>query len=351
MQRLRIQHILVGFTAVLLFAIAGPLRVWFAQGAYLGSRSITMSDDRAGTTATYVVRFTGQTASTVGSVRVQFCANTPLVGAACTAPGGFDASHATLSMQSGMTGFTVDTADTTANVIVLSRTPGSVPTGPVSYQLEGVVNPAVAGSFFARIETFATSNASGTHADYGGIAMATVDQSVSISTYVPPYLLFCTAITIDPYDCTTAQGDYIDFGNFSPNAASTGHTKILASSNADTGYTIRAVGTTLTSGNNIIPALTSPDVSRNGVSQFGLNLRSNSTPNSGSDPQGPGAGVAATGYNTANFYQFNSGDIVATATAADDYRMYTADYVVNVSKDQPPGVYVSTITYICLANF
>lgn len=348
--RLRVQHLVIGLLAVLLFLIAGPLRTWFVQGAYLGSRSIQFSDSTPGATAAYKLKFSGQSGGTVGSVRVQFCANDPLVGSPCTAPAGFDISGATLTAQSGMTGFSIDTADTNANTLVLTRPPAVGPAGGGTYELSGVVNPSSEGTFFARLETFASTDATGSDVDHGGLALAT-NGGVNISTYVPPYLLFCTGITIQPYDCSTAAGDYIDFGNFSTSHTSTGQTELLASTNADTGYNIRATGPTLTSGNNTIPALASPDVSRTGVSQFGINLRADNTPPTGSDPQGPGLGTVAAGYNSKDFYQFNSGDIIAGSPVPEDYRLYTVSYIVNVAKSQQPGVYVSTMTYICLANF
>jgi hypothetical protein len=35
----------------------------------------------------------------------------------------------------------------------------------------------------------------------------------------------------------------------------------------------------------------------------------------------------------------------------DDVRKYTATYIANVPNNQAAGIYVSTITYVCLANF
>lgn len=349
-RRLHKHHLALGLVAVLLFTVAGPLRVWFAHGDELGRRSLQLSDSQASATANYVLSFDGQSGGTVGSVRAQFCSNDPLIGYPCTAPSGFDVSNATLAAQTNMTGFSIDAADTTANVLVLMRTPGAAPSGNSTYTLSGVTNPDTAGSYYVRLETFASTDASGGHVDYGGLAYA-IGSSVSISTVVPPYLLFCTGVTIQPYDCGTATGDYIDFGNITPNKTSSGHTQLLVATNAVDGYTTRVVGTTLTSGNNTIPALTSPDVSRTGVSQFGLNLRANATPPMGSNVRGNGSGTVASSYNKPDFYQFNSGDIVASSPVPDEYRLYTASYIINISKNQPSGVYVSTITYVTLANF
>lgn len=347
--RLNAKHVTLGLTAALLFIAAGPLRVWFAQGAELGSRSVQLSDSRVSASANYILSFAGQSGGTVGSVRAQFCANDPLIGAPCTVPAGFDVSGATLTNQSGMTGFVVNPAATTANVLVLSRAPAPAPTGNSTYTLNGVMNPSAAGSYFIRLETFASTNASGNNTDSGGMVFS-IDSTVSITTYVPPYLLFCAGITIQPYDCNTATGNYIDFGEFSTAKTSTGQTQLLLATNSN-GYTVSVQGNTLTSGNNTIPALAVNDVSRTGVSQFGLNLRANTTPPHGSNVQGPGTGVVAPAYNTPDFYRFNSGEVVASASGPADYQLYTATYIVNIAQNQAPGVYVTTVTYVGLANF
>lgn len=349
-KRLRFQHIALGLTAILLFVAVGPLRVWFANGDRLGDRSIKISDSRAGATAEYTLSISGQTAGTVGSIRVQFCSDSALIGYPCAAPSGFSISGATLTAQSGMGGFSIDTAHSTANVLVLTRTPGVTIPGESTYTLNGVVNPSDEGSFFGRVETFATTDASGADHDYGGIALAVASQ-INISTYVPPYMLFCVATVMPDLSCDTAAGSFIDFGDFSSNATSTGQTKLLVATNAESGYDIRVVGTTLTSGNNVIPELSGGDYSRIGTSQFGLNLVANTTPPSGDNPAGPGTGTVAAAYAVPDQYRFNSGEIVASGSTVEDMRKYTADYIVNIAKDQAPGVYVSTLTYISLASF
>ena len=348
--RQRHRTLFVATIALGLFIASGPLRFLWVSGAPLGSRSIQVDSSTINATTTYSLSFDGQSAGTVGSVRFQFCSNDPLIGTPCTPPTGFDLTSAVLVTQTGMTGFSIDTTNSTANIMVLTRTAGpSIPT-PSTYTFNTIKNPNGVGSYYVRIETFTSNDASGSHSDYGGLAFDMVSP-LTVSAYVPPYLLFCTGIKITSYDCATAQGDYIDFGDINSTKTGIGQTQILAATNAANGYNIRVAGSTLTSGNNVIPQLIQPDVSRQGVSQFGLNLRTNGTPHTGTDPQGPGTDTIASAYNTPDFFQFNSNDIVATTPAVDDYRLYTASYIVNVSKSQPSGVYVATISYIALANF
>jgi hypothetical protein len=107
----------------------------------------------------------------------------------------------------------------------------------------------------------------------------------------------------------------------------------------------------MTSGNNFIPAMSSGDTSQAGTSQFGINLRSNSLPPVGSNPTGGGNGEPTAAYNTPNQFQFLDSDIIAESSGADYLREYTVSYIVNVSGSQAPGIYVSTLTYVCTGSF
>ncbi len=337
----------VGMT-VLVFttSIAQP-----TSAAQFSQRWIKMSSDLADeTNVQYELALSGSTAGNVGSIRMQVCANDPFPGMPCTPIAGFDISQALLNAQTGMIGFSVH-PNTTANELILTRAPAPSNAGVARYTLTGVRNPSVVGTAYVRLETFASTDATGANHDAAGLAFATLPTDVSIRSTVPPYLSFCIGVTIQPYDCTTAAGNYIDFGVLEPTRTATGITKLLISTNAEFGYAIRAVGTTLTSGVNVISPLTSPDVSRQGKSQFGLNLRANNSPQTGQDPSGSGLGSPTGNYNLPNLYKFESGEVLATYSQPDNFRMYTASYIVNVDKKQEPGVYVTTLTYIALASF
>ena len=322
-----------------------------AYGAQLPQRSLLISDSRANRTGvTYVLSFNLPSSETLGSIKLQICANDPLLNDPCTTPSGFDISSATLSSQSGATGFTILPAGTNPNTIVLSRLPATSGPGSVSYTFTGVVNPSTEDTYYGRLQTFSSIDASGSENDHGGLAFS-ISDAIQVTTTVPPYLLFCTGITITGFDCATASGNYINFGNLNSSSTSSGQTQMLTATNAASGFNIRVSGPTMTSGNNIINALATRDVSRPGSSQFGLNLVANQTPSVGLAPQGPGAAAPVAGYDQANFYKFVSGDVVASAPGADAYKLFTVSYIVNVPKDQSPGVYVTSLTYVCLANF
>jgi hypothetical protein len=107
----------------------------------------------------------------------------------------------------------------------------------------------------------------------------------------------------------------------------------------------------MTSGNNVIPAVNPTGTSKVGVSQFGLNLRANSNPAIGADPQGVGTGVPVAGYNTPNQFKFVNGGNIASSNLTTEFNKMTASYIVNISSAQPPGIYATTITYLAVGDF
>jgi hypothetical protein len=338
------------FLVALLLGAIGYSLLKPVSGAQLGPRALQLNTNEVSAPAEYQLIFELSTAGTLGSVVAQFCSNTALESDPCTPPSGFDVTTATLSDQAGPGGFSINTTASTANQLVLSRTPANSPVGTVRFRLSGVTNPDTAGAYFVRLQTYASDDGSGPGSDYGGIAFY-ITNELSISAEVPPYLLFCTGITIPGLNCANASGDYIDFGELSSKRTSSGSSQFLVGTNAENGYNVSVNGTTMTSGSNVISALSAPDVSRPGTPQFGFNLRANNTPPTGRDVAGPGSSTAQAGYSQQNSFMFNPGDTLVIYPAPDDLREFTSAYIVNVPSAQPAGVYVSTLTYICLANF
>lgn len=342
------QSLAIGALLILITGLVQSLHTP-AYGARLGKRTLKISDSQVGAIATYEVAFTLSTSGILGTINIQFCSNDPLPSTACVAPNGFDTSSAVLASQSGETGFT-RTAGTPANVLQITRPSSPNGTVAVVYSFTGVKNPTDIGPFYARLLTYGTSNGSGPASDYGGVAL-NILPDLAITAEVPPYLIFCSAVTISTFNCSSASGSLIDFGNLSATQTRSGSSQFMTATNAKDGYSVTILGSTMTSGVNNIPALTTNDVSRPGVGQFGLNLTTNSTPLVGGGPSGPGVVSPVPGYSQANQYHFVSGDVVVQNSVPDDVRKYTASYIVNIPAVQPPGIYVSTLTYICLANF
>lgn len=315
----------------------------------LGNRSLRLLNSTPGATTDYTLTFTLTNTSTIGSLSILFCANSPLQDDVCPLPTGLDVTHAVLSSQGGIGDFTLFTV--ASNYLLLSRTP-TVITAPqqVTLKFSNIVNPSSAGSYYARLAAYSSTNGTGTPVDYGGLALATVGN-LQISSVVPPYLTFCAGLVISTFDCSSAAGDYINFGNLSPAHSSQADSQMVVATNAPNGYVIQVYGTTMTSGNNLINAMVNGATSSPGSSQFGINLRANTAPPIGADPTGPGTGQPTAGYGNPNHYRFVSNDTVVSALAADNFRKYTVSYVVNTPGSQPPGVYASTLSYVAAGSF
>ena len=313
------------------------------------SRSIQLLNNVASTTTTYKISFTITTPDTIGSLDVLFCSNSPISDDTCDVPLGLDVSSAVLSSQTGITDFA--SFAVSSNELLLSRTASTItPPLPVTLTFDSVVNPSAAGPYYVRLAAYSSTDASGPMVDFGGLAFVIVNL-LEINSYVPPYLTFCSGLTISAYNCTTASGNYINFGDLSASHSSQAASQLLIATNAGNGYVIQVYGTTMTSGNNIIPAINSPSGSQPGTSQFGINLAANSVPTIGANPDGPGSGLPTAGYSQSNKFQFVSNDVVANASNTENYRRYTVSYLVNVNKAQPPGIYVSTVTYVAAGSF
>lgn len=312
---------------------------------------LSTSEQSAVATHSIGFRYTNYTAQ-VGSVSFEFCANSPIAQIPCVPPSGFDASGAVLAAQTGQTGFSISSLDSTSNKLVIYRgaaTPNA-PNAESVYRFTNVVNPDTNGTYFVRIQTFSTMNGSGVAIEEGGIAFV-ITSPFNVNAEVPPHLLFCAATAITNYDCSSATSFFIDLGEFSISRPVVATSQMVVASNAGFGFSIAVAGTTLTSGNNIItPALT-PAPSSPGSSQFGLNLRANNNPSIGANPTGPGTALVTSNYGQLNQFKFTQGDAVVTSASTSDYRKFTVSYLTNISSQQPAGVYATTVSYIALAHF
>lgn len=329
---------------------AGPLNFSTVYAGQAQDRTLQLSDDTpAAHNVIYHTAFRIFTAGTVGSVEVRFCSNSSLVNDPCVAPWGFDALHVTVSNRQGISDWGVS-SNSSVNDVILTRPASAVGAIPISFDLGNIINPTDAGSYFARVYTYPTTDGSGPATDSGGLAFS-INDSFLVSAEVPPYLIFCTGVSISGLDCSGAVGDQINLGELSPAVTSSAQSQMLVATNAGSGYNITASGNTFTSGNNVIPGIAFMGFSLPGKSQFGINLRKNTKPAVGEDPQGGSTGGPNAGYNTVDHFKYVNGDAIASNNDVQDYKKYTVSYIVNVSKDQAPGVYSTTLTYICVANF
>jgi hypothetical protein len=190
--------------------------------------------DAAGQDVTYTVGFTTSTLNDTEAVVIDFCSDSPITATTCTAPTGFDVNEGTLALANqtgtGANTFSINAA-TDTNTLVLQRTALNISASTaVEFDLgttaagNGITNPTVNGTFYARIltyDTLATATAytsavPGAYIDDGGVAMAIANE-LTISARVQEVLQFCvgstyTGTSVPADDCTDISGTAINLG-------------------------------------------------------------------------------------------------------------------------------------------
>ncbi|MDB5182211.1 MAG: hypothetical protein JWP13_974, partial [Candidatus Saccharibacteria bacterium] len=229
----------------------------------VSSRSILLSSTAASATnVAYKVGFTTVTNNqTIGSVVVEFCGNSPIIGDTCTAPLGFNSQYATLTVSENtglITGLSVNTNNSSDSRIVLTRAAGTVANGAVSITLgngtnNGITNPSTTGTFYARIMTF--TNTTGTPpgspadennaTDAGGVALSTA-ATLRVTAKVQEALTFCIYTDVD----CAAGGTAVNLGDENGVLASnsttyTANASFDVASNAVAGVVVRLKGDVL----------------------------------------------------------------------------------------------------------
>lgn len=317
--------------------------------ADLLNKSVSITNPAPNEPTDMLFSFELQNNISIGSIAFEYCANTALLDTPCTPPPGFDVQTASLTFQSGATGFSIH-GNTTANRLVISRPASNSGPGIVQYLFANVQNHSEANdTVYVRVYVYASDDGTGAYTDGGAVAYST-SESLTVGAYVPPFLLFCVGVTVQ-LDCSSSTGDLIDLGELQPTLTSVATSQYAGATNDESGYTVSIFGTTLTSGNNEIPALATPGGSLTGVSQFGINLRDNSSPDVGSNVFGPGSAAPRPAYNSVNNFKFSSGEIISSSSISTSYDRFTVSYIVNIEEDQPPGIYNATYTYIAVATF
>ena len=202
------------FIAALAIAVGAVLPVLGngqVSAGQLTARSIKMSSSTPSATGVqYEVTFTtGAAVGTAEELIIDFCGDTPLLGATCA----FAATTVpTVSSPTASTGTVTSVGS--GSPIHTVRITGLTMLQNTSYTITltgGITNPTTVTSFYARVYTYDTGNSSayapanttgnatttGTYKDFGGIALTTVAQ-VTITARVMETLTFC--VTKDNID-------------------------------------------------------------------------------------------------------------------------------------------------------
>ncbi len=336
----------VWIMAIYLFA---PLT---ASAAQFTSRKITLGSSAFSAVTTHKFDFVVPVGGggSVGSIQFLYCL---AASGSCVTPTGLSTTSATISAQSGATGFTM--VNTTNGAPYLTRAASAISASTVlSYTLGVVTNPNIANeTFYIRISYFTATNATGSALDTGIVAASTAAQIV-VTAHVDEILIFCVYTGAN----CAAGGTTVTLGTVTPTVTGVGISYMDAGTNAGSGYSIQYTAPTLTSGANTITAIgTTATTSVVGTAQFGINATGpNATPTvTGSQtPSGIAPiGSAATNYNTADNYAFVASTLttVATSSGAANTTKFSVSYLANVNSSQAAGDYTSTFTYICTATF
>ncbi len=348
--QIKLTQLVRAVSVVLLIIILVTLNFQKVYAAELTSRSIRVESSLINEINQHSFTFNTNTSASIGSLVLEYCTNLPFYNSPCTAPTGLIANTASIAAQSGITGLSVSVPNTTINRLVLTRANSVIGATVVNLVLSNITNQSNENdSVYVRISTLTSNDGSGVPIDFGAVVYTTT-IGVGVDGYVPPYLTFCVGVTVS-LDCSDAEGSLMTLGELSSTSTKTTTNQFSAATNDPTGYNVFMSGGTMTSGNEIIPALSANTGSITGTSQFGVNLRLNNSPSAGANVSGAGTAVVTANYGTANSFRYVNGELIAQSTLPTEFNRFTVTFLVNVSNSQRPGVYASSFTYTAVASF
>ena len=356
-----------------------------AFAAQVTERSIELSSSTAGATnVSYTTKF--KAVNDAGAFVVDFCNDSPVIGAPCTPPTGFDATAAA----SASGGVTAVNGSTSQIIVTKPINDGE----SVDVALTGIKNPTTTGTLYARIVTYDTyTNAQaydsddldpGTgKADEGGVALY-ISPTIGVSGAVRENLTFCVTKTTATASCGNAgavgQEPTLELGEatgtskaLSSTVVSTGTLSTQISTNAVGGAVISLKSATPcggmmragASGCDIAPALTS-DIAF-GQAKFGVKTATAAATGGYSqatgtlrpfDEGGAGASYNNTTY-TLNYLANNSDGITSpfgdkfldTNSAPVNNMNMTLTFGASISENTPAGTYSTSLSMIATGKF
>jgi hypothetical protein len=360
-----------------------------AYGA-LGSRSIQMSSSVVSATAvSYNVSFYTSVSTTVKSIVVDFCDDSPLIGTTCTRTneGGVTASPGVSGATGGLaTGtWTASTLNSNKTFTYTNTTGAAMNTSVTlnSITITTAVNPSTTGTFYARILTFPNSSgadsaatytdtAPGNAIDAGGLALSTAAQ-ITITSKVQERLIFCVYTTGAGNNCTSKSGTTVTLGDTNGVLDPTGPyvdktAKYSISTNASGNAAVRLKGDTLTTGSFTINAIgATATASSAGTEQFGFcNVSTAGTGLTASAPYNAAtcdsatsqtAGTGSTGGAGAVLFAYDTANTNTTygqtisSKAPGDYSTGEMVFLGNIANTTEAGIYTTTLTFIATGTY
>lgn len=154
------------------------------------------------------------------------------------------------------------------------------------------------------------------------------------------------------------NGGTFDLGVLDATAVHTTSASFTVRNYLSNGYVVHLTGdapTSLENGHALTP-MASAAASSPGTEQFGVNLRLNTAPSIGADPQQQpdstfGFGTASTGYNTPNQFKFVNNDTIASSPKSSGTTFYTLSIMANISTQTPAGVYGGSLSVVVVPTF
>jgi hypothetical protein len=171
-----------------------------------------------------------------------------------------------------------------------------------------------------------------------------------------------------PYIALIVNNSSTNLGALSSGATSTSTASFSVKAYLANGYIVQTDSPAPSSGSHILTPLSSPAAATPGLEQFGMNLVADTNPNtligvSANPVQQPDntfsygtvnpstCGSVTPGYDTANEYKYNNGDVIAASCLSSGETDYTISYIFDISNKTPAGAYhfndvlVATATY------
>lgn len=161
-------------------------------------------------------------------------------------------------------------------------------------------------------------------------------------------------------------GANIDLGQLTNTTTKVATGQFSVKSYLASGYAVYTHSPGPKNSNHILQLLGTPSASSTGTEQFGINLVANACP-ANTSPSGPGAcsgglgsdpvevpdtsfsfGQAATGYDTADSYQYIDNSVIAYSNRSSGQTDYTISYLYNISPVTPGGTY--TLAHVLVAT-
>lgn len=375
---------LVAAVTLLVATLITAIMPIVAGAAQVTARSAALSNSSPTTTGvSYQFKFTPPSAA--AEIVIDFCQNSPLIGATCTTPiVGFDASTATVA------GFTKTAGKSSATRYV--GTAGTITASTENtVTLTGVTNPTNPGTIYARVLTYAASGTDnytdptdiGTPTDEGGIAISIV-PSIGVSAAVLETMTFCVSgeatEILDPGCTGTLTAPTLELGEtvgtekaLSTGAVSTGSVYTQLSTNAIGGAVVNLKSNIACGGLQRfgasdcgIAAALPGDVTQFtdltfGTAKFGVKL--GTVQNAGSTYNGTLQAAATSSYDTTN-YKMNwvNGNLTGVSSTYGDPILDTNNAPVNnkvmgltfgasISDNTPAGKYSTTMNLVATGKF